>query len=161
MTFLPVLALSPRMAASGGERGLEQSIQLPAPPPGAPGFPSDSPGLDVFSGFQNPPLGYGEVPFWWWTGDPLDKDRLLWQIRELKKKGVTGMQANYAHEDTPDGRPIPTNRKYSPTSGGTLGMDRRECRKQGMGIGLSGYTLDWPGKKTNLFGKLLYSDPAR
>jgi hypothetical protein len=53
---------------------------LPGPPSGAPGFPSRATDLDVLPGFQNPPAGYGEVPFWWWTGDPLDKDRLLWQI---------------------------------------------------------------------------------
>jgi len=40
-----------------------------------PGFPDRSPGLDVLPGFKNPPPGYGEVPFWLWSGDPLDKDR--------------------------------------------------------------------------------------
>lgn len=53
----------------------------------APGFPTRAVDLDVLPGFQNPPNGYGEVPFWWWTGDPLNKDRLLWQIEELHKKG--------------------------------------------------------------------------
>ncbi len=60
---------------------------VPAPPEGSPGFPSRDPNLDALPGFQNPPPGYGEVPFWWWTGDPLDKDRLLWQIEQLHAEG--------------------------------------------------------------------------
>ena len=67
----------------------------------APGFPSRAADLDPWPGFQNPPNGYGEVPFWWWTGDPLDEDRLLWQIEQLHAKGISGMQVNYAHSDVP------------------------------------------------------------
>ncbi|MBT3290373.1 MAG: hypothetical protein HN380_23725, partial [Victivallales bacterium] len=73
-------------------------VRLVPAPASTPGFPSRSPNLDVLPGFRNPPPGYGEVPFWWWTGDRLDKKRLLWQIEELHRKGVTGMQVNYAHE---------------------------------------------------------------
>ncbi len=42
-----------------------QNAKLP------PGFPDRSPDLDVLPGFKNPPPGYGEVTFWWWTGDTL------------------------------------------------------------------------------------------
>ncbi len=76
---------------------LSNPDNLSAPISDAPGFPSRASDLDVLPGFQNPPNGYGQVPFWWWTGDPLDKDRLLWQIEELHKKGVNGMQVNYSH----------------------------------------------------------------
>ena len=44
--------------------------------------------------FLNPPPGYGEVPFWWWTGDRLDKRRIAEQLRELHAKGVSGTQVN-------------------------------------------------------------------
>ena len=47
--------------------------------------------------FRNPPTGYGEVPFWWWSGEKLDKDRFLWQIEELYKAGIAGIQVNYSH----------------------------------------------------------------
>ncbi len=79
--------------------GLSNPDNLSAPLNKAPGFPSRASNLDVLPGFQNPPHGYGEVPLWWWTGDPLDKDRLLWQIEALHKKGVTGMQVNYSHTE--------------------------------------------------------------
>jgi len=131
---------------------------LPAPPADALGYPSRAADLDVLSGFQSPPPGYGEVPFWWWTGDPLDKDRLLWQIEELHRKGIPGMQINYAHQDTAGWPTYPAEPEvFSEGWWEVWNWIVGECRKRNMGIGLSGYTLDWPGKD-NLFGRLLYSD---
>ena len=37
------------------------------------GFPSRGPDGDIRRGFVTAPPGYGEVPFWWWTGERLDK----------------------------------------------------------------------------------------
>jgi len=31
---------------------------------------------------------WGEVPLWWWEGDPLSKDRVKWQLETLAEKGV-------------------------------------------------------------------------
>lgn len=31
---------------------------------------------------------WGEVPLWWWEGDPLSKPRLTWQLETLAKAGV-------------------------------------------------------------------------
>jgi len=44
------------------------------------GYPDRLPDLDVLQGFQNPPKGYGNVPFYWWIGDTLTKDRIIWQL---------------------------------------------------------------------------------
>lgn len=49
--------------------------------------------------FKNPPNGYGEVPFYWWMGDKLDKSHLIWHLDILKGKGVQSLQVNYAHSD--------------------------------------------------------------
>ena len=129
-----------------------------APEPVDPvGYPSRDPNLDALPGFKNPPPGYGEVPFWWWTGDPLDEERLIWQIDELHKKGISGVQVNYAHDDTPG---MPTLEVEPPIFSDAWwkvwGRIADECQKRGMGIGLSTYTLDWPGTK-NLFRDLFYS----
>jgi hypothetical protein len=99
------------------DRDWSSPENLPNSPSGAPGFPSRAADLDVLPGFQNPPAGYGEVPFWWWTGDPLDKDRLLWQIEQLHRQGVAGMQIR----TRPAGRRIPPSRRSSPTTGGGYG----------------------------------------
>ncbi|MBE6427121.1 MAG: hypothetical protein E7028_00795, partial [Planctomycetaceae bacterium] len=112
--------------------------------------------------FQTPPEGFGEVPFWWWSGDKLDKDRLAWQIRELHEKGVTGMQINYAHKDTsqPHWPTFPnTPEIFTPEWWDFWAFAAEECGKYGMGIGLSTYTLDWTGTE-NLFNRIVYEDPA-
>ena len=64
-----------------------------------PGFPDRSPGMDVLPGFIQPPKGYGEVSFYWWIGDTLTHDRILWQLDQLKDRGITGLQINYCHTD--------------------------------------------------------------
>ena len=98
------------------------------------------------------------MPFWWWTGDPLDKERLLWQIKELHSKGVSGMQVNYAHEDTPG---WPTYEMepalFSEAWWEVWEFVAAECAKRDMGIGLSGYTIDWPNGKS-LVSRTIYSE---
>lgn len=39
--------------------------------------------------FQAPPIEYHTVPSWWWDGgDPLQAERLDWQMEQLKSQGV-------------------------------------------------------------------------
>ena len=132
---------------------------LPTPPESSPGFPSRDPNLDALPGFRNPPPGYGEVPFWWWTGDALDQERLRWQIEQLHEKGISGMQVNYAHEDS-SGWPTYAAEPeiFSDPWWEMWKVVAGECSKRGMGIGLSGYTLDWPNGKS-LVSRTIYSDP--
>ncbi|MBN1126241.1 MAG: hypothetical protein JXA82_14640 [Sedimentisphaerales bacterium] len=140
---------------------LQQDVlaEIPSPPKDSPGFPSRCNDFDVLSGFQSPPSGYGQVAFWWWTGDPLDKERLLWQIEELHRKGVSGMQVNYAHEDTPGWPTYPMEPAlFSNAWWDIWKFVAHECAKRDMGIGLSGYTIDWPNGKS-LISSTIYSDP--
>jgi len=130
-----------------------------SPPPNANGYPSRAPDLDALPGFQTPPPGYGEVPFWWWTGDPLDTDRLLWQVEELYEKGISGMQVNYAHEDTPGWPTYAAEPEiFSDKWWEIWKVVADECSRRGMGIGVSGYTLDWPNGKS-LVSRIIYNDP--
>ena len=130
---------------------------LPAHGLNAPGFPDRNEDLDVLPGFKNPPPGYGEVPFWWWSGDPLNKERLLWQIEELHKKGITGMQINYIHKDSPGWPTYPAEPEiFSDEWWKMWEFASEEAGKRSMGIGMSGYTIDWPDSK-NLFNTIIYS----
>jgi hypothetical protein len=123
----------------------------------APGFPQDIPDNELPGKFMNPPDGYGEVPFWWWSGDPLDKDRLLWQIEELHKKGINGMQINYIHKDSPGWPTYPAEPEiFSGEWWKMWEFAADEAGKRSMGIGMSGYTIDWP-KSNNLFNRIIYS----
>jgi len=134
-------------------------VNAVAPPPNASGYPSRDANLDALPGFRNPPPGYGEVPFWWWTGDPLDVDRLIWQLEQLHQKGISGVQVNYAHEDS-SGWPTYAVEPpiFSKAWWQVWGRIADECRKRGMGIGLSTYTLDWTGAD-NLFRQIFYRKP--
>ena len=123
-----------------------------------PGYPSRDPALDVWPGFQDPPPGYGEVPFWWWTGDDLDPDRMIRQLEQLHAKGISGVQVNYSHHDTPgwltDSPPPPI---FSEAWWKVYSRISEACAKLGMGIGMSTYTIDWPEGAHNLFHNLFYS----
>ena len=125
-----------------------------------PGFPDRSPDLDVLPGFKSPPPGYGEVPFWWWTGEDLNVDRMIGQVRELHKKGISGVQVNYSHLDTPgwlsdqDQPNIFTDKWWE-----VYAKISEECSRLNMGIGMSTYTIDWPQGAPNLFYQLFYHKP--
>lgn len=114
-------------------------------PQPAVGFPSRDPHLDVLPGFQNPPLGYGEVAFYWWLGDPLTKERLSWQIDRLKEKDVLGLQVNYAHSDQGGqiyGLTLPSDPPlFSEDWWNLFGWFLQEAKKRDMSVSLSDYTL--------------------
>ena len=63
------------------------------------GYPDRSPSLDVLPDFILPPKGYGEVPFYWWQGDTLTRERMTWQLNQLQNKGISSLQINYSHRD--------------------------------------------------------------
>ncbi len=64
-----------------------------------PGYPERGKTFDVLPGFIHPPKGYGEVPFYWWQGDTITRERLLWQLNLLQNKGISSLQINYSHLD--------------------------------------------------------------
>ena len=110
--------------------------------------------------FKVPPPGYGEVPFWWWSGrEPLNKERMLEQIEELHKAGIAGVQVNYAHYrsgawPTQDSTPA----LFTDEWWDFFSFAAQECGKRGMGISLSNYTLDFPDAE-NLWRKLKICTP--
>lgn len=105
--------------------------------------------LDVLKRFADPPPGYGEVPFYWFVGDPLTKERLTWQLDELHSKGVSGVQLNFPHSVGGGGgfgAPYPADPPlFSEKWWELWRWLTGECRKRGMGIGVSDYVLAWPG----------------
>ncbi|MCR5165553.1 MAG: hypothetical protein K6C40_16250, partial [Thermoguttaceae bacterium] len=101
-SFLFSLAVVFTAAASGfafeSPLDLSDPSKLPPAPASAIAYPERAP-QNLLGNFQTPPAGYGEVPFWWWSGDRLDKARLEWQLDQLHKKGISGVQVNYIHRD--------------------------------------------------------------
>ncbi|MCB1131232.1 MAG: hypothetical protein KDN05_08890, partial [Verrucomicrobiae bacterium] len=115
------------------------------PPAWAIGQADRSPDLDALPGFQNPPPGFGTVPFYWWIGDKLTKERLAWQLEQMEGMGVSGYQINYAHSE----RATVKSRLTYPSDPPLLSEDwwkmvgwfMGEAKKQGAGVSLSDYTL--------------------
>ncbi len=149
-------------SAFAGDLNFSDPAKQPPPPANARGYPSRDPHLDVLPGFRTPPEGYGEVAFYWWLGDPLTKDRITWQLDQLKDKGIAGLQVNYAHSD-----------KGGQSYGLTLASDPplfsrdwwdlfgwflKEARRRGMSASLSDYTLG-PGQGW-YFDEILREDPG-
>ncbi|MCF0234461.1 MAG: hypothetical protein HUK22_05725, partial [Thermoguttaceae bacterium] len=121
---------------------------------------------EMAAGFETPPPGFGEIPFWWWTGEKLDVERLNWQIDELVKKGISGAQVNYAHQDVrnnvqPNWLTYPNDPEvFTDEWFDVFAQVAAKCREKGFGIGLSGYTLDWQNSPNNLYDKLIYRETA-
>ncbi|MHC4474844.1 MAG: glycosyl hydrolase [Planctomycetota bacterium] len=47
--------------------------------------------------FSDPPSEYGMVPFFWWTGERLSRERIAWELDQLKANGFSGVNVNYTH----------------------------------------------------------------
>lgn len=100
--------------------------------------------------FQNPPAQYGEVAFFWWQGDAVTREKLLWILDQLKDRHVCGLQINYAHGDsggriyglTMPSQPSPLSEEWWEL----VKWFEGEAVKRGMSISLSDYTLSTPGQ---------------
>ena len=113
-----------------------------APPAGVP---ERAPDLDARPGFAKPPPGYGVVPFFWWLGDPLTRERLAWILGQMEGMGVAGYQINYAHSDRGGrswGLTYPSEPAlFSEDWWQLVGWFMGEAKKQGAAVSLSDYTL--------------------
>ncbi len=110
-----------------------------------PGYPNRVADFDVKPGFKNPPAGYGEVPFYWWLGDTLTRERLLWQLDKLSGKSISSLQINYAHDDKGGlkwGLSLPSKPAlFSDEWWDLVNWFMQEAKKRGMAVSLSDYTL--------------------
>lgn len=105
---------------------------------------------DIEQGFRNPPACYGIVPFFWWVGDPLTKERLSFELEKLSGHDLCGLQINYAHSAKggraygltyPSDPPL-----YSDAWWELVGWMIDEGKKYGFSVSLSDYTLGIPGQ---------------
>lgn len=122
------------------------------------GYPDRSPDLDVLPGFINPPKGYGNVPFYWWNGDTLVKERLKEQLDILSASATDGFAVSYIHTvphvDTLEnkngyglyGRTEPGSPKvFSEEWWNIWNWFSGQCAQRGLGVGLDDYTVGWVG----------------
>ncbi|TFG45927.1 MAG: hypothetical protein E4H40_07780, partial [Candidatus Brocadiia bacterium] len=53
--------------------------------------------MEIQEHFNSPPAGYGESPFFWWSGVKLNREYLSEQLDQLQKVGVYGLVVSYHH----------------------------------------------------------------
>lgn len=91
-------------------------------------------------GTNSKAAGLGPIPFWWWVGEGLDRERIIWQLDRLKENGVFEAIVSYNHHA--DGSP---NRGEPPVFSDAWWKLFREvlgeCKARGMRLGFQDYTL--------------------
>lgn len=124
--------------------------------PSFKGYPSRDGYLDLKENFINPPQGYGNVPFYWWNGDSLNRERLLDQLNTLKEASIDGFAVSYIHSHPQVdvelnakgyggfGKPDPgAPGVFTDEWWKTWNWFSGECADAGMGLGLDDYVVGW------------------
>ncbi len=103
----------------------------------------------------SPERQYGEVPFYWWNGGELNRERLTEQLEMLSEKGIAGVQINYCHLNGGGENALPygghgksiegTPPQFSEEWWEYFAHAARECERLGMSIGMGDYTIAWIG----------------
>lgn len=122
------------------------------------GYPLKGENIDVLPDFLHPPKGYGNVPFYWWNGDSLNRERLREQLDILSMSATDGFAVSYIHlhnrsdstemkdgyglfGKTEPGRPNVFSEEWWDIWNWFAG----ECAAKGIGLGLDDYTVGWTG----------------
>jgi len=93
--------------------------------------------------FQCPPATHGPVPFYWWAGEKLDRERIAWQLDRLCEKGVRQTVVSYPHH--PDGTSdVGDPELFSVEWWDLFRWFLAACRERGMTVGFQDYTLVEP-----------------
>ena len=137
---------------------LQSCTQSPVQSQKYKGFPSREGEIDIKANFANPPKGYGNVPFYWWSGDTLIKERLAEQLDILGESATDGFAVSYIHTHPKVEVELNANGyggfgRVEPGSPGvftdewwdTWNWFSAACAERGMGAGLDDYVVGWPG----------------
>ena len=92
--------------------------------------------------FATPPAEYGLYPGWWWEGQPITREKLTWQLEEMKKVGsfATFFYVRYM-EDEPFALAPP------------YGTDEflslfRHSLEEHQRLGMEAYFSEWSGQRS-------------
>lgn len=120
------------------------------------GWPGHDGISDLKAAFADPPRGYGNVPFYWWTGDSLNIDRLKEQLEILSHASTDGLCVSYNH--THDKVDVELNAAGHGPCGRVSGGEPRVmseewwkiwnefsalCAEKGVGLGMDDYVIAW------------------
>lgn len=158
--LLLTLALCGQMQAqlvSDGKYALPEQLQA-LPPGGHVGFPEAISSETLKKQFECPPRGYGNVPFYWWSGDKLSKEKLKYELDILKESPLDGFAISYihSHPQADKNTELKGDGLFGATESGKPALMSDEwyeywkwfsalCAKDSIGVGLDDYTFAWTG----------------
>ena len=133
------------------------------------GWPGHDDISDLKGCFANPPKGYGNVPFYWWTGDPLDMERLTEQLEILSDSATDGLCVSYNHTMATVDVEMNANGHgncgvVSPGEPRVMNSEEwwdiwnrfsAKCAEKGIGVGMDDYVLAWPRNGEHMDSVLL------
>jgi hypothetical protein len=94
-------------------------------------------------GFCCPPTAFRPVPFYWWTGEPLNRERISWQLDRLKEKGIFQVIVSYSH-GTDGATELGKPPLFSSEWWNLFRWFLSQCREREMTAGFQDYTLIEP-----------------
>jgi len=101
---------------------------------------SAHPSSSLLAGFLSPPPSCTPTPFWWWTGDRLEPERIQWQLDQLAAKGIRNAIVSYNHRA--DGSIDPGDPPvFSPEWWEFFRWTLDECAARGMELGIQDYCI--------------------
>ncbi len=98
---------------------------------------------ELLAQFRSPLTAFRPVPFYWWAGEPLSRERIAWQLDQLKEKGIKQVIVSYPHKpdgSTETGTPPIFSRAWWKLFRWFLS----QCRERDMTAGIQDYTLVGP-----------------
>jgi hypothetical protein len=87
--------------------------------------------------FRNPPSSYGPIDCWWWEGGHLSKEKMRWELEQLKAKGVYG---TWFYPRFPTGGPLASDPPYWSEKWWDFSRFSMEEHKR---LGLESWFSDW------------------
>ncbi len=122
------------------------------------GWPSQEKSRELRASFSKPPKGYGNVPFFWFNGDSLSRERMSWELDILSQSATDGFAVSYIHRspavdslEHKDGYGL-----FGHTEPGEPPVFSEEwwsfwkwfsdaCAQRSLAAGLDDYTMGWIG----------------
>ena len=122
------------------------------------GYPSTEEGRHLRAHFASPPSGYGNVPFLWFNGDTLKRDRMTHLLDVLGNSATDGFSVSYIHMNPTVDSALHKNGYglFGHTDPGEPPIFSEAwwqfwdwfstaCAEHQMGVGLDDYTVGWIG----------------
>ncbi|MFH1195117.1 MAG: glycosyl hydrolase [bacterium] len=111
----------------------------------------------MLTNFKNPFAGYGPLPFYWWTGEKLEVERIAEQLEQMKNAGFAGVCVDYTH--TVAGYQYRCNPPFFSDEWWNLWekvVD--ECAKRNMTIGFDDYLITHGSPELAAIGSKIFKD---